>query len=204
MITLYDQENINRLYNDIDNIFSENLKKASEETNNKLNEFFGVCECNTKKISSRDISGWIFENVVRIGLRQELKNLGYNPDIITPQYTLKYNDSELEKVQKRKIDLKIGDKILVEIKGFGLFYDYNSDKVKYQRIKDEAEKQKFNYLCILKKGEKEPKNKDSIDYRGDAIILFGKENCFFLDDPNEDNWKNFVKRVSEILKQETK
>ncbi len=164
-----------------------------EEAEKKLKELTVYCG---DKIKINGLNGWVFEQVVQHHLTEELIDLGIkNPsELMMPQFPLTY---ELEEKKKHpKIDLKIGNKILIEIKGQGYLYSA-SDQKKYEEIRKKVNEQDSEFLYITKKD-------GGVRYRNAAKGTFGEENCFFLDDKNEDNWQKFVERVYELLPEEIK
>jgi len=166
-------------------------KKNLEEAESKLKELKVYCGY---AIKIKGLNGWVFEQVVQHHLKEELINLGIkNPsELMTPQFTLPY---ELEGKKKHpKIDLKLGNKILIEIKGEGFLYSA-SDKKKYEDIRKKANEQDFQFLYMTKED-------GGVRYRKAAKDLFWEENCFFLDDEKEDNWQKFVNKVHSILKED--
>ena len=178
----YTKEEILELYN-------EQLEVAKS----KLKELKIYCG---DEIKLKSLNGWVFEQVVQFCLTEELKALGIENPEPEGQFPFKYFDYKSGKEKNAKIDLKVGNKILVEVKGYGYLYS-PSDEEKYKNIKKSANDKEYVYLYITK-------DKENSTYIEKAIKLFEEVNCFFLFDEKEDNWQKFVERVTEILKQETK
>src|SRR3989338_1915435 len=95
----YSKEDIRCLYDD-------QLKKAKAKLA-ELDVYHKEEQCDLNVLN-----GWIFEHVVRHCLSNELKKIGLNPKI-SEQYPT---------IGRRKADLEISNKILIEIKKFGVFY----------------------------------------------------------------------------------
>ncbi len=169
-----------------------------DEAITKLKELKIYCEdkqCNLKKV----LSGWIFEHIVRHCLTEELKENGFNPEMLE-QDTFEYEISESGKKKSAIIDLNVNKKILIEIKVNGYQYsNWNDMKIdeKYAKIKKKANEDGLEYLYISKKEAPKPKRENSHDYRERTRKIIGKDNAFFLDE--EDNWEKFVNRVKELL-----
>lgn len=173
------------------NQFKEQKKEAYENWLKEAIEKLEKLKVSCRNMSNRALNGRVFEQTIKRYLIEELEASGIRnvPELITVQYPLKY---ELEgKTKTAKIDLKVEDKILIEIKGFGYLYGPSYEE-KYKAIKKSANNKKYTYLYLTK-------DKENLIYIEKAIKLFEGKNCFFLFDEKEDNWQKFVKRVYSIL-----
>jgi len=168
-----------------------------KEAETKLKELKVYCG---DKIKINELNGWVFEQVVQFCLIEELGKNNLLP--IKEQHRFEYWVSESDRKKLKIFDLFINNKILIEVKVNGHQMSKWDDKTideKYVAIRKRAEEIEYNFLYISIK-EANPKKTGSKDYRKRTRDLLGEENCFFLDE-TEDNWQKFVKRVSEILKQ---
>lgn len=179
----------------------ENYSKQLDEANKGLEKL--ECYCG-EDIKINGLNGWIFEQVVRHCLTEELNILGILNLHIKEQYKLELDGSEYGKKRHSAIiDLLIENKILVEIKGRGYKISgkndsRDDDKLRY--IKKKAEEQGLVYLYITREEAKEPKNKNSFNYRKTTREIIEGKNCFFLDEEKDDDWQKFVNRVCSLLK----
>ena len=180
----YSQDDIHKVYTD--NLNMAKAKLAELDVYHKEEQ----CDINV-------LNGWIFEHVVRHCLTYELKERGLNPKM-SEQYPT---------IGRRKADLEISNKILIEIKKLGVFYskeNFENTKERYKKyINTMKEKGFIEYLYITLEQSEEPKKPSSWNYREKDIEIFGKDNAFFLDE-SDDNWRKFVNRVEELLRENQK
>ena len=127
------------------------------------------------EIEIKGLSGWIFELTIKACIKSELEDLELECEI-TEQY----------KLNKYKIDLKINDKILIELKKGGSPLE---GLKKYKKIRELGNEMGFIYLYFTG-SESSPK----------AIAktkeIFGIENSFFMD---KLDWDKFITRITNIL-----
>ena len=115
--------------------------------------------------------------------------------------------SQIDVQLKKRADLVISNKILIEIKKIGLFYskkDFENKRESHKKCVNKMKEKGFiEYLYITLEQSEEPKKLSSWNYREKDIEIFGKDNAFFLDE-SDDNWRKFVDRVGELLKENHK
>ena len=134
--------------------------------------------CN-RDIKIKGLNRWVLEQTIQSCIKEELT-----------QQKIPYNFEEQFQLQSRiKVDLKIDDKILIEIKVSGI-YSRNTEET-YMKYKKIAEEKNFEYVYItLKEGYEH--------YHELMRNVFGNENAFFLDtDKNE--WERFINRIINTL-----
>jgi hypothetical protein len=126
------------------------------------------------------LQGWVFEQVIHYCLKQELEDNG-----------LKENISEQVPITgRKKADLGVSDKILIELKVNGLFGVGDFDKYKrYRRIINDDLKKEYLFLGL---------KETYLKYKPMERELFGNKNTFFIE--NEE-WSLFVERICSILMQ---
>lgn len=165
-MTKYDNEKINE-------IFESNLNEVIECIK-QLDIYQG------NKIDIKGLKGWIFEQTIDKCIKNELSH-HYIPYNINEQYKL---------MSRVYVDLKINEKILIEVKLSGFFN--NKDGEKYKKYKEVAEKKNFNYLYLTQK-------ETDKRYQNIAREVFGKENAFILNENNFE-WERFINRIISLLK----
>ena len=156
----------------VKSIYITNLNKAIEG----LKQLDVYCN---RDLKIKGLNGWVLEQTIQSCIKEELsqQNIFCN---FEEQYALK---------SRIKIDLKIDDKILIEIKVSGI-YSRNTEET-YMKYKKITEEKNFEYLYItLKEGYEH--------YRELMYKVFGKENAFFLDRDNSE-WERFINRIINIL-----
>lgn len=165
-MTKYSDKEIIDLYNE-----------QETEAKNKLKDLKVFCG-NEPNISG--LNGWVFEQIIQYCLKKELEEKGYLNIGIEEQYKLE---------GRKKVDLKIEDNIIVEIKRAGIFG--KEDIKRYEKYRKIAKKLTYLYIAE-EEGYK--------SYKEETIRIFGKNNTFFL---KEDGWQKFIERIEDILKNKT-
>ena len=132
-----------------------------------------------RDIKIKGLNGWVLEQTIQSCIKEELS-----------QQKISCNIEEKYPLYSRiKVDLKLDDKILIEVKVSGIYGRKVAET--YMKYKKIAEEEDFEYLYITLKEGYEP-------YRVFMYNVFGKENAFFLDtDKNE--WERFINRIIYIL-----
>lgn len=160
-------------------IYNEETVMSCFEKNRRI-----ACE----KLSSLDVaegripneklvSGWVFEQVIRYFLIQELKELGKSP-VVKKQEKI---------IGRAKLDLLVG-KVAIEIKSSGSF-NLKNDIDKYTRYKDIIKDREQIYIYLVG-------SETSARYLFEMERVFGKGKAFFLRQRKGD-WERFV---TEVLK----
>lgn len=160
-----------------------NYQKIQELTESQIQEAKSKLKelkiyCNNIEPKFTGLNGWVFEQVIQYCLIKEFKKLGITNFEIKEQ-------AHLDK--RKKLDLMINNKIAVEIKRNGIYG--KGDIEKYTKCKEVADEKKLIYLYITPRETYKP-------YQVSTVKIFGKENCFFLD---ENDWERFVNRIYSLI-----
>ena len=128
--------------------------------------------------NTKVLNGWVYEQVIRYCLCEELKKLRITP-IIQEQVPLH---------GRAKIDLLVGN-VAIEIKALGSFGD---DAKKYYYYQNRVEEKGWVYFYITRSESYKP-------YRSSIETALGKEHVFFLD--TDSDWKRFIDEIAKNMRQ---
>ena len=151
----------------------ERYKRALAEAESLLS---GLDIARGRPVKVKGLNGWVFEQVLRTCIDEELAGLG-----LTPEF-----EEQASLGGRSRVDLRVGT-VAVEIKAAGFF---GNEGGRYSRYRVRAEAKGWRYLYVTLHETYAP-------YVDVARQAFGADNAFFLDRYGE--WGRFVARIAELL-----
>jgi hypothetical protein len=130
-----------------------------------------------RKPNTKVLNGWVYEQVIRYCLCEELKELRITP-IIQEQVTL---------YGRAKVDLLVGN-VAIEIKVLGSF---GNDAKKYCYYRNRVEEKGWVYFYLTRRESYKP-------YRSSIETALGEEHVFFLD--ADGGWRRFIDEIIKELR----
>lgn len=128
--------------------------------------------------SFKGLNGWVFEKTIRSCLEDELAEYLNSIEI----------EEQVELKGRATVDLLFG-RAAIELKSGGLFAD---DSNKYSRYREYAHSLGYEYLYLTRQ-------ETCSKFVSSAIMAFGADMTFFLDNKNEDDvWGRFVEKIIDI------
>ncbi len=149
-------------------LYEDSLKKAEEKLSS-----LDIAE--GRKPGAAGLNGWVFEQTIRYCLSQELRAVGYHPEI----------RDQVSLGGRARIDLLVG-RAAIELKARGSFGDSDS---KYSRYRKTVEERGWVYLYLTMQERYAP-------YRKATESTFGSEHSFFID--TKGDWARFVSAVTAL------
>lgn len=166
---------------DIEKNIEKKIMDKYENELDKAKETLMHLEVAIDEPNINGLNGWVFEETIRYFLQKELDALGLSKISIESQKQLEGG---------KKVDFVLNDNIAIEVKKGGIFGKQDAER--YKGYFEEANEKDWCYLYITGQETHPP-------YKQKTKEVFGKDNCFFLDEDEEGEWRKFIERITQLL-----